>query len=154
MQTSLGEQCDAGKAKNGKEGVDCDVHCSFPPIAGCGDGKVNQAMELCDAGKKNADIGNAPCRSNCMLSTCGDGILDSNKEQCDDRNLLNGDGCSSTCRKEVAMPIPVIADTRPAAELLPAHIPTPARTPTGPGLVIFLASGAAAGWGATRKKRP
>jgi hypothetical protein len=52
------------------------------------------------------------------------------------------------------MPIPVIADTRPAAELLPAHIPTPARTPTGPGLVIFLASGAAAGWGATRKKRP
>lgn len=34
----------------------------------------------------------------------------------------------------------------------PPTIPTPARTPTGPGLVIFLASGAAAGVGIVRRR--
>jgi cysteine-rich repeat protein len=161
VQAELGEQCDAGN-KNGKKGIDCDGRCLFPILDECGDGFVHAGMEQCDAGNRNGDTGDNPCRSNCMLPTCGDGIVDAAKEQCDDHNRLNGDGCDTTCHTEnsastgtkaSAIPVPVIADVRPAAELLPPRIPTPARTPTGPGLVIFLASGAAAGWGMMRKKR-
>ncbi len=36
-----------------------------------------------------------------MIAGCGNGIVDSS-EQCDDGNLVNGDGCSSTCQLEVA----------------------------------------------------
>ena len=28
---------------------------------------------------------------------CGDGVLVENDEECDDGNLFDGDGCSSTC---------------------------------------------------------
>ncbi|MBL8740925.1 MAG: DUF4215 domain-containing protein, partial [Myxococcales bacterium] len=40
----------------------------------------------------------------CEPPVCGDGILASS-EACDDSNLLDGDGCSSTCRLEVADPL-------------------------------------------------
>jgi TonB family protein len=33
-------------------------------------------------------------------------------EECDDGNTRNGDGCSSTCKKEVATGSPVIVDPR------------------------------------------
>jgi cysteine-rich repeat protein len=33
--------------------------------------------------------------------TCGDGHLDPPGEECDDGNLVNDDGCSSTCKLEV-----------------------------------------------------
>ena len=32
--------------------------------------------------------------------TCGDGVVDRPMEECDDGNLLNGDGCSTTCNLE------------------------------------------------------
>ncbi len=32
------------------------------------------------------------------IPTCGDGVLDPPGEECDDGNLANDDGCSSTCR--------------------------------------------------------
>jgi cysteine-rich repeat protein len=35
------------------------------------------------------------------MGTCGDGVVDTPGEQCDDGNLTNGDGCSSTCKIEV-----------------------------------------------------
>lgn len=34
---------------------------------------------------------------------CGDTFVDSG-EECDDGNLKDGDGCSNSCRKEVAKP--------------------------------------------------
>src|SRR5206468_2504671 len=37
---------------------------------------------------------------------CGNGILESG-EECDDGNLVNGDGCSCTCTKEPPPPPPV-----------------------------------------------
>ena len=37
---------------------------------------------------------------------CGDGILDTN-EECDDGNTVNGDGCSSICKKETSTMPPV-----------------------------------------------
>lgn len=35
------------------------------------------------------------------MGTCGDGVVDTPGEQCDDGNLTNGDGCSSACKIEV-----------------------------------------------------
>jgi len=33
------------------------------------------------------------------VSLCGNGVLNSG-EECDDSNILNGDGCSDTCQEE------------------------------------------------------
>lgn len=38
----------------------------------------------------------SPCRTNCTIPVCGDGILDGG-EVCDDGNNVNGDGCSANC---------------------------------------------------------
>lgn len=35
-----------------------------------------------------------------VLSVCGNGILETPYEDCDDGNTVEGDGCSSTCREE------------------------------------------------------
>lgn len=42
----------------------------------------------------NADP--SPCRTDCTLPRCGDGIVDPG-ETCDDGNFTSGDGCSSDC---------------------------------------------------------
>lgn len=39
----------------------------------------------------------------CNLPVCGNGILEPG-EQCDDGNVINGDGCSSTCQIEIGAP--------------------------------------------------
>lgn len=52
---------------------------------------------------------------------------------------------------EYGRPIPPIAANEYPA-YMPQYIPTPARANTGPGLVIFLASGAAAGIGVVRRR--
>jgi cysteine-rich repeat protein len=38
----------------------------------------------------------SPCRTDCSLPTCGDGLLDAG-EACDDGNLVSGDGCRGDC---------------------------------------------------------
>jgi cysteine-rich repeat protein len=60
----------------------------------CGDEEL-YGPEQCDEGSANANEPDA-CRTNCLLPTCGDGILDTG-ESCDDGNSINGDGCESTC---------------------------------------------------------
>jgi len=47
--------------------------------------------------------GFAPSSSACH-STCGDGVVASPVEQCDDGNTLDGDGCSHDCRHELVIP--------------------------------------------------
>ena len=121
------EECDDGDLK-GLDG--CNSNCTitlgwscqradgtssdtcFP---GCGDG-IWVANELCDDG--NAHNGDG-CSSSCsieagwkcavpdehaMLSlcytTCGDGVHVPLKEDCDDENELDGDGCSAGCQVE------------------------------------------------------
>lgn len=37
------------------------------------------------------------CRENCTIVRCGDGIKDIG-EECDDGNLINGDGCDNNCK--------------------------------------------------------
>ena len=33
-------------------------------------------------------------------SKCGDGVINSNSEECDDGNFEDGDGCNSICQSE------------------------------------------------------
>lgn len=48
----------------------------------CGNGVV-ETFEECDAGADNSDEPDAPCRTNCTLPRCGDGVLDSVDEECE-----------------------------------------------------------------------
>ncbi len=89
------EQCDP-------PGNGCDSNCQLE--TNCGDGQIDGA-EQCDNGANNTDFapGQCPdtCRTNCQCPACGDGVTDFVLgEQCDDDNLADGDGCSSTCQNE------------------------------------------------------
>jgi len=58
----------------------------------CGNGVLN-AGEQCDTAGQSAT-----CDANCTTPFCGDGTLNTAAgEECDDHNLSDGDGCSSTC---------------------------------------------------------
>ena len=48
-----------------------------------------------------SSINNEKSVCNCT-PVCGNGILEKG-EECDDNNLLNGDGCNSLCKKEIFM---------------------------------------------------
>ncbi len=73
-----GEQCD----DNNNVNTDACAGCQN---ARCGDGIVRLNVEECDGG--------ANCSSTCRIQICGNGIIDPG-EQCDDSNLVNGDGCA------------------------------------------------------------
>jgi cysteine-rich repeat protein len=45
------------------------------------------------------------CQSHIIINPCGNGVLETN-EQCDDGNIINDDGCSSTCQNEISPPNP------------------------------------------------
>ena len=152
VQSARGEECDKGIDFNGHEGIDCSAECKWLRLPQCGDGVIDVNTELCDNGADNGNYSETQCLSNCMLPYCSDRIIEVN-EQCDDGNLFDGDGCDHTCIVEnPSAPPTVIGQLIPGGGNIPRNIPTPARTPTGPGLVIFLASGAAAGFGLVRRR--
>ncbi|MEZ4366530.1 MAG: DUF4215 domain-containing protein [Kofleriaceae bacterium] len=92
VDDSLGEVCDDG---NTVSADGCNGSCTSDER--CGNG-VLELTERCDAGAANADQPNAPCRVDCTLPTCGDGIIDSDRgETCDDGNVEPGDGCTFAC---------------------------------------------------------
>ena len=70
----------------------CEDGACQKPI--CGDQKVEPGEE-CDAGKD----GSASCGRDCK-AVCGDGTVLTGYEQCDDRNIVSGDGCSADCNWE------------------------------------------------------
>ena len=107
-----GEQCDDG---NQVSGDGCNAFCQREPF--CGNG-IPETGEQCDDG--NAINGDG-CSTQCQLdggSTCfrlwttvfcADGVfacvvcgnnMVEPPEQCDDGNLMSGDGCSATCMLE------------------------------------------------------
>ena len=104
-----GEECDDGNLVN-NDG--CSSICKDEI---CGD-NIKQTIEECDLGNNNGKPCSPAyggictyCSNTCEEITltdgyCGDGILQSQYEECDDHNLINGDGCSSTCDKE-ALPV-------------------------------------------------
>jgi fibro-slime domain-containing protein len=64
----------------------------------CGDGIVTR-FEACDDGTNNGTYGG--CMPGCMMRAafCGDRMINP-MEECDDGNMVNGDGCSTMCRRE------------------------------------------------------
>jgi cysteine-rich repeat protein len=58
----------------------------------CGDGKI-EPPETCDPPNGTT------CDAQCQLIVCGDGKV-GGKEQCDDGNVVNLDGCDSSCNFE------------------------------------------------------
>ena len=85
----------------------------------CGNG-IKEEGEQCDFGELNGFLCWAPygndcqyCTISCKLKTidggfCGDGILNSACEECDDGNTISGDGCSSLCKIEENPPEPPV----------------------------------------------
>ena len=74
---------------------------SCAPI--CGDG-IKTKNEACDDGLNTGGYGK--CAAGCVLGPrCGDGTVQAAQgEQCDDGNLVDGDGCSSKCTVDVVVP--------------------------------------------------
>lgn len=67
----------------------------------------------------------------CRPSTCGNGTIEPDHEQCDDGDRLPGDGCDPGCRSEAAPPTPTPAPTAsPGATPTPSAAPTPSPAPT------------------------
>ncbi len=87
------EACDNGTDVDG----DCcnDLTCQFDPIdTSCDDHNTCSPIETDQCNDVGVCVGSG--------STCGNNILDDVEcgEQCDDNNLVNGDGCSATCQIE------------------------------------------------------
>ena len=89
INVTAGEVCD-----DSGESAACDTDCTAQV---CGDGIINtSAGEVCDNGGTNNDFIADACRTTCVLPSCGDSVVDSG-EECDDGNIVAGDGCSSIC---------------------------------------------------------
>jgi cysteine-rich repeat protein len=81
------EECDTGV-----ESAECDVDCTAPA---CGDGVMNaSAGETCDDGNLEP---NDDCTDQCLLASCGDGIVNAG-EECDDGNIAPDDTCTPDCK--------------------------------------------------------
>lgn len=100
----FGEVCDD---ENVMIGDGCNTSCQLEPNSicegepsdcralRCGDG-IQDSGEACDDGAESA-----ACNADCTLARCGDGIENAARgEQCDDENVMSGDGCSPTCLTE------------------------------------------------------
>ena len=91
VQSSDNEQCDDGKSC--LDGTDCSVN------------------GICNDGSSCLPRDGDGCNHLCQYETCGDGVLqpygaDGNpstlvdNEECDDGNILDGDGCSANCKNQ------------------------------------------------------
>ncbi len=107
------EQCDDGNTANGDG---CDDECSLDRPELCGNSAINPG-ETCDDGNHIAADGCGPtcqleppcdgdedcpfpflCQNDFCALQCGnDQFQPDLGEQCDDGNLINGDGCSDVC---------------------------------------------------------
>lgn len=135
----------------------------------CGNGRLDVG-EACDNGVDNTNAPNAVCRPDCTFGRCGDGILDTPLEQCDDGNVMNADGCSAACFPERTAPtatlpaqiieLPFTATMQSSSEaqvsseaptiLSPDDLitksPVPSTPDSGPAALAVMLAGAAAGW--------
>jgi fibro-slime domain-containing protein len=95
-QAEAGEACDDGQNMSGY-GPGCAPGCAQP--ARCGDGRIDVVFgEGCDDGVNDGSYDG--CTSSCQRAArCGDGVRQG-AEQCDDGNLLSGDGCTNRCTFE------------------------------------------------------
>lgn len=168
VQALLDEQCEPS-THDASLPYGCSQDCRFASSL-CGNGAVD-AGEQCDAGRQNSNAQNAFCRLDCSFARCGDGIVDSRQaEQCDDGNRIGSDGCTDRCARERTAPSPLTAQvfnlpTAPVAQqpvqqgytaqtwqVLP-QTTVPVTAASGPGALMVMAGGAAAGVGYMRRRR-
>ncbi|HLC56328.1 MAG TPA: DUF4215 domain-containing protein, partial [Candidatus Nanoarchaeia archaeon] len=89
---------DVGECKLGNKTKSCDGNsCSFGDFGQC-TGNIDPVQEICDEKDNDCD-GQVDEGNVCYVPACGNGIKDAG-EECDDNNLISGDGCSSICQKE------------------------------------------------------
>lgn len=134
-----GEQCDNGfnADRYQLDETSCAAGCILPPS--CGDGIVQPTFgEQCDLGADQNDGVYGSCNPDCTLGPrCGDGSLQES-EQCDDGNLINGDGCDWFCRPEAGVDQPPVVEPAPVPTVVPAptsdvfvpDVPSPGTEPT------------------------
>jgi len=80
------EECDPPGVVNSV--LNCTANCT---LTGCGDGTI-------DPGEECEPPNTIFCDSTCQrIPICGDGHLDSPPEECDDGNIISGDGCTNLC---------------------------------------------------------
>jgi cysteine-rich repeat protein len=103
------EVCDDGNDERNDGCDDCRFSCET--AGDCNDSNVCNGDEVCDAQthtcvaglglEDGTECGPAHvCRGErCVSAACGDGQVDLD-EECDDGNLLEGDGCGLDCRYE------------------------------------------------------
>ncbi|MCW5832191.1 MAG: DUF4215 domain-containing protein [Labilithrix sp.] len=74
-------------------------------VSVCGDG-IKTRTEACDDGAAKNTGGYGKCNADCTLGPrCGDGVVQAQEgEECDDGNLVDGDSCSSKCKKPAGGP--------------------------------------------------
>jgi fibro-slime domain-containing protein len=96
-----GEACDDGTNDGGYG--ECGPRCEYGPR--CGDGVVQMMYEKCDDGDGQNTGGYGKCAPGCVYGPyCGDGKIQKPYEECDDKNMTSGDGCTPSCKKEIAVP--------------------------------------------------
>ena len=84
-----------------QDGNETDVDCGGAPSDVYPDPVACVRCELSDACGIDDDCGDGlDCPSGACAVACGNGSLQAG-EECDDGNLTDGDGCTSTCRDEV-----------------------------------------------------
>lgn len=149
VQHAIGEQCEPASSD-----VPCTIHGRFS-LPHCGNGVLN-LREECDEGSGNANVPGALCHTDCSRAGCGDSILDSG-EECDDGNVVSGDGCSRTCNRERTGLTPAAMISPQEVDAVNAQLLLANRRrdldKTGPAAFLFMAAGAAGGFGWVRRKR-
>jgi cysteine-rich repeat protein len=165
VEQALGEQCEPS-THDPSLPYGCDNTCHLILVS-CGDGQLDPG-EACDQGPNNSNVPGAYCRTNCSFARCGDGIVDGLQgEECDDGNRVNGDGCSSDCKREsgagpvlgaqvynlptTPLPSPQPPYGQPQQTVVYAQPPVVSQT--GPGSLAAMASGAAAGAAFMRRRK-
>lgn len=91
---------------------------SKPDGSACNDGNACSVADQCQSG---SCLGAPACGDGTVQGGCG--------EQCDDMNVANGDGCSSTCQLEPT-PTPTATPTPTNTNVTPTPTPTATVTAT------------------------
>ncbi len=145
----------------------------FVAMAGCGNGELGSGEE-CDDGLENSLKPNAFCRPDCTFARCGDTVIDTPLETCDDgsQNGLLTSSCNAFCQNGTTsgvLPASVIelpftpsltfddqpgsVDGSTAVGQGVSGTKPPATTASGPATIAIMAMGAAAGYAWMRRRR-
>ncbi|MFO1464036.1 MAG: DUF4215 domain-containing protein [bacterium] len=119
----VGEECDGGfGCSTDCKSLDLGLKDPPPPVYTKSDIPPRVNLPIDEVNPKDPPV---------ILEGCGDGIVQEYLgEQCDDGNIVDGDGCDSTCH--VVLPPPVKYDPPADGERTPPKESMP-ETPASPG---------------------